>query len=340
MGIGSESCSIMQNKVLSEYFKTEEMVSALTFYSCSGQLGTVLNFFLTPKIAELTSPLGACFFGCTLALLSFFFSFKRHSNIDSKIDEIKSTYESLQNSGNNTSAEQDKDSFEIPIGNEVFTEPKNNIEADLDCLESNIKSMKNRFSSSFKIIIAICFLYGLSSYPFFNIAPMMYQTRFKMESHKSSYMVSYIEIISIIFSFVVAFLADEYGHILSFSIFGTLLLCLSHISTLVFKKNSYISVLLMGLSIPMASCFWFCVPRLVSDKIYHMRLSILTCTNNISYTLSPLITPTILSKDSTYFGVECYFISIAVLTLAFLGLLTFNNITKKLKLNASKYSVS
>ena len=96
----------------------------------------------------------------------------------------------------------------------------------------------------------------------------------------------------------------------------------------------------MGLSIPMATCFWFCVPRLVSDKIYHMRLSILTCTNNISYTLSPLITPTILSKDSTYFGVECYFISIAVLTLAFLGLLTFNNITKKLKLNASKYSVS
>lgn len=340
LGIGSETCSIMQNKVLSDYFKSDGMVSALTFYNCAGQMGTVLNFFITPKLAEIISPFGACSFGCILALLAFFSSFKKHSTAQNNNEMAKGIQEHEESIiKDNSSIEDNKNaenSFEIAIADDPMNDNKNHIKDELDCLASNVENSKNSFNSSFKIITAICFLYGLSSYPFFNVAPMMYQTRFKMDSHKSSHMVSYIEIISITFSFLIAFLADKYGHILSFSIFGTFLLLLSHISTVVFKKHSFISVVLMGLSIPMASCFWFCVPRLVSEKIYHMRLSVLTCANNISYTVSPLITSTILSKDSSFLGVELYFISIAILSLFFLSLLVFNNITKKLRLNSAK----
>lgn len=353
LGIGSESCSIMQNKILSEYFKTEGMVSALTFYNCSGQLGTVLNFFLTPKIAQKASPLYACIFGCFLAFLAFISSFRRHYISENSQEILKDATQSVSEVSNETSIkhvnilndicteksnvnDQSSLAIAIPISEDLSSkEPKNNIETEIDCLAKTVNNSKKGFTSSFKIIAAICFLYGLSSYPFFNIAPMMYQTRFKMSSHKSSYMVSYIEGISIILSFFVAFLADKFGHILSFSVIGAFILLFSHIATLAFMKNSYISVILMGISIPMVTCFWFIVPRLVSDETYHIKLSILTCINNASYSVSPMIISAILSRDPTYFGVEMYFISVAILSLILFGLLTYNNISKNLRLNSA-----
>lgn len=350
LGIGSESCSIMQNKTLNEYFKSEGMVSALTFYSCAGQMGTVLNFFITPKIAEKVSPFGACLFGSFLALLAFVSSFRKHYGPENPKELIESITQSIPKANSsqpevvidNSSIKkinketQPISDFSVPVDDNPSTQSvKSGRESEMGCLAKTVKNTSSDFTSSFKIITVICFLYGLSSYPFFNIAPMMYQTRFKMSPDKSSYMVSYIEGISIILSFLVAFLADRYGQILTFSIAGSFLLLFSHIATLLFKHNSFISVIVMGISIPLVSCFWFIVPRLVSDKIYHMRLSILTCINNISYSVSPVITSTILSKDSTYFGVEVYFISVALLILLFLGLLTYNNVSKKLRLNSA-----
>lgn len=342
LGIGLESYSILQNKILSQYFRGNQMTLAMTIYMGSGQIGTFLNFIITPKIAEIFSPFLACCFGNFLVLLALALSFKSFKKNESFIDQVLHASNLIDNSTAILPeiADMNVANKENNLNGEfLFNYDFQQIAASQPVLNNEIQNnvnqpKKDRFNSSFNIFVIICFLFGLGLYPFFNIAPMMYQVRFNIKHKNSSYMVSYITIISLLFSIIIAFFANKHGHVLTISIFGAFLLSLSHLSVLIADKSPLVSVFSLGLSIPMASSFTYSLNKVIPESIYHLGLSILTCVANIAYTLSPLVISFLIARDSTYRMVEIYFMSASFLVLTFLIYLAYKNKTKNLDLNS------
>ncbi|KAG0438918.1 Major facilitator superfamily domain-containing protein 1 [Dictyocoela muelleri] len=83
-GIGCESYTVIQNKIVGNTFREGELSTAMSFLVAMGRLGTITNFILTPRISEIK-----VFYSCLVALgftfcgfiLSFFVKQKRKLNL-------------------------------------------------------------------------------------------------------------------------------------------------------------------------------------------------------------------------------------------------------------------
>jgi MFS family permease len=70
-GMGNESMSIVQNLIANKWFKGKELAFALALSMSAGRLGSTMNNFINPAIAEGTSLTFALLFGCGLLVICY-----------------------------------------------------------------------------------------------------------------------------------------------------------------------------------------------------------------------------------------------------------------------------
>lgn len=301
-GIGSESYSVVQNKIMTEQFKAGDLAEAMVFYNTCGRIGTILTFLFIPLISKSFGVFPANILSCVLISVGF------HSCYITYLKIKKSTQESL----------------EYPsISIEINEAPQNE--------ETNQENSSK--SHSFWLLLVFCFLFGMVWSPFYNIAPMMYQKRFSLSSNISSFTVSIVESISMMMSFFIRPILKGKGHKLNLIIIGMFILMVAHLSILTDAFSAYLSVILLGISAPFISFYWPCIPKIVAKEKLSSAFGIIYCVMNLAFTVSPLLVALLTIKSPTYFLVEVYLILLSITGVIVLLILSYKNSCYKLKLN-------
>lgn len=68
LGVGGESFSVIQNKLISSEFKGKDLSFAMGLFSSVARLGTILNFIITPFLSHHINPKVPCFIGLLFTL--------------------------------------------------------------------------------------------------------------------------------------------------------------------------------------------------------------------------------------------------------------------------------
>ncbi|KAF9764316.1 Major facilitator superfamily domain-containing protein 1 [Nosema granulosis] len=87
LGIGGESFSVIQNKLISSEFKGKDLSFAMGLFSSVARLGTILNFLITPILSHYFNPKLPCFIGLLLTLNGTLICF--YLNSKSRGDRLK-----------------------------------------------------------------------------------------------------------------------------------------------------------------------------------------------------------------------------------------------------------
>lgn len=87
-GIGGESFSIIQNKIVAYHFRGKELSFSMSLTACMSRLGTVTNYLVTPYLATLYGGNICCWIGCGLTFLAVIICtyMVRHKCDDGRVD--------------------------------------------------------------------------------------------------------------------------------------------------------------------------------------------------------------------------------------------------------------
>jgi len=325
-GIGCESFLTFQNKTIVESFKLKEISTAMSIFNICGRLGTILNFLLTPVVAQYTNASVACSVGCLLICFSTrnaYFNYKKYTNFgEPEIDQNLGQEPEISQDQHELHQNDNKIEYNNFSSNAL---PQSNlIDIKYEIVSEN-KTMVKNFHSSFKLLAITCFLYAMIWTPYYNIAPMIYQKKYKMTKKSSGRILSLLEIISMISSLVTAPVIDKCGMNLSLLIVGAILLGLSHVCVLLSDHSQYTSILFLGISAACFSSTWSFVPRLVAKKYTTLAFSILTCATNLAIAASSILFSYVAFKDDSFRSIEISLIGLSLLLFFIVSLLHYQN---------------
>lgn len=338
MGIGGESFSLIQNKIIGDSIKQESNQVLFAFFNSAGQLGPVLNYFITPLICKIFGTLVAVLTGTAFLFITLIFCALIYKNL-AKIQKYKSCLYTLEfinySESRMLETNQNRDTKLVEARRSLDNIGKlKHLSMHFKDLSSlSQKKEKRPFSLNFVILAALCFVLSLVFYPFCNIAPMMFQRNYNLEANFSSMLVGLIDAISLIFSFLISHLTNKLGQKLNLSIFGTFCVMIAHTALLLGQRaNPILPILILGTSIPFSSCFWYFLPNLVPEDSHQHGFGILFCISNLAYSISPPVVALFTAKNS-YFWVEIYFLSCLLIGLLLLFILLKRNKKFQLALN-------
>ncbi|EOB13361.1 Major facilitator superfamily domain-containing protein 1 [Nosema bombycis CQ1] len=384
LGIGGESLSVIQNKMISCEFKGKDLSFAMGTFSSIARMGSILNFAITPYLGHHFSPSIPCLIGIILTfngtLLCFYINFKRKSTklehllvvaqpkkspeiiktteIDKetkdKTEESTQIVTINENGPNLTGSEKFRSIFFNTTFEESPYHPWEGIErgsheqAKLDLEKSNPRilyeeknvlffepklKVETGFHSSFTIIVLISFSFAIIWAPFYAIAPLLLQKRYNLSAVHSGHLLAIMEVLGLILNPVMGKIADLIGYKLVFVFIGSLTLIFSHILVYWNVASPYVVISLLGISSPMISCYWACIPNLVSENNLSKGFASVYCVLNFAFTISPILVATFATKNSMYDYVELYIISVCFVAIFLVGLLLHLNRKYSLGLN-------
>jgi MFS family permease len=189
------------------------------------------------------------------------------------------------------------------------------------------------YHSAFFVLLSISFLFALVWAPFYNIAPMLFQKRYGLSSISSGHMLAIVEGMSLVLVLITGTAADVYGYKLWFVAAGSMLLLLGHFSIFLDATSPYFAVFLLGCAGPLISCYWPCIPSLVSEEALGTGFAAIYCALNFAFTFSPIAVALLVGRDATYTSVELYLLSIGGAALCLTALLSYINHRQRLGLN-------
>jgi len=304
MGIGGESYSIIQNMIISERFKITELSGAMTFHTVCAKMGTVLSFIITPMISGNSNTMMACVFSLALTAsgcISTYNFCTRHRQADLPLDIPEYQVAPMLDEGR----------------------PREPVE---------IRQLTG-VESPFRLIMLIHFIIGCAWSPFYNVAPMIFQTRFKMDASISSYSVSFVEVISLMVTAIISYLIGNIGNNLNLALVGCCLLLLSHLNMVLYTDIVLRSIVLLGLASSLIYLYLPCMPKIVEKEDLPLTFALLCCGSNVAFSVSPLCVAALTTRDSTYLLVEVYIVILSFVGLVMLILLSYMNVKHSLGLN-------
>lgn len=303
-GIGSESYSVVQNRMISQRFEIEELAGAMTLYNACIKTGTLLTFFITPILAQTLNAFAACVFAFLLSLLGCF-----------------STYDFCTRQNNTDRAINPTEYQLIPIV-EDDTQPTGTIPAEL-----------NTHKLSLKLIISSHFIFCCAWSSFYSVAPMILQARAHMAINTSSYAVSLLEMVSLVSTAVISYFIGKIGNNLNLSLVGSIAFSLAHFN-MIFNENAPLwSMMILGFSSSLLYLYLPCLPKVVDKNRLSMVFAVVCCGANLAYSISPLCVALLTLKDHTYLLVEIYMLVMALGGISVLSVLSYINWSCNLKLN-------
>lgn len=312
-GIGCESYSVVQSRITLNQFKRADLSKVRSFYNSCGKIGTIMTFIITPIV---TAHLGAAFASLVSCLFVFlgvylsYYKFRCHRKAMlsmSMFSKEQTTVLEVDNDGGDSGKAQ-----------------------EFKCTKDENKHI----NANFKLLLGICFALGMVLSPFYNIAPMMYQNRFKMNTNASNQTISIIELISLLGTIILGPFITKFGHKLNIVILGCFFLLMAHLNIIYDTMSPYRSVIILGIASPMISLYWDFLPKFVSDHYMALAIAILCCTNNVAIMVSPLFVAFLSNKDASYLLVECYLFCLSFGVFLILLRLLYTNNIKNLQLNA------
>ncbi|KAF7684067.1 Major facilitator superfamily domain-containing protein 1 [Astathelohania contejeani] len=373
-GIGGESFTVLQNRLISRNFQGKELAFAMAFYINVARTGTITNFLVTPLLARISGSIAACCVGVFVSGMGLSLSIyshqqiknarikpieKRHKNedngykdilkeckleliidceYDNKNDVINTA--SLNSNTINNSLISQQPFVDSKITNETIRDntPETNIDNTL-FYNPPLKGPK-AYHPAFIVLAITAFFLSAVWASFYNVAPLLLQARYSIGVVKSGRVMAILEGISIIASLLVSVFADLYGGKLIFIFIGGLLLIFSHIIILIRIGSHLLPICLLGLAGPLAACYWPCIPYLVSDETIGTGFAIISCVLNSAFLLAPIGVGALVRLDPTYTLVEFGMVIGSIMALGFIILLCYFNSFFLIGLNRKHYAIN
>lgn len=330
-GMGCESYSVIQNEIITEHFKQSELLTAMSLYNACGRMGMMVSFLLAPQIPRHSNAAAACII--ILAGTAIQLWYQTHTDSRRALEKGLVPGHSPAEAPGTADLGGTGAMIQSPAEmlNVLIEHPQSYLSSAVDGTQSAAG-----FHPSFKVLVAICFLFGMVWAPFYNIAPMVYQRRFGISKPGSSRMLGCIEGISMVLVLVVCPLVDRHGYKLVMVLAGSIVLAFAHLAILVPHAHPLYSVVLLGIACPLISCYWPCLPSLVSGSCLSLGFAILYCASNLALTVSPIIIAYLALKDPSYSYLESYALVLTACMLLSTSLLIYQDSRRGLRLNRSE----
>lgn len=362
-GVGSEGFSVLQSKMMAKHFMGRELALSMGLSSAFARCGTVLNYILTPIIAERHGAQWSCIVSVLLIVFSIFtctFLEKMTSertvaveaepeDITAKKPFLETTKEIMEDGWANFAGEpneqrgiahdfyeiaKEEEQKEVGINFETKEEPLVEEKKVNDTAENPSTSPLQTSSQVFSILVALSFMYAVIFAPFQSISSLILQKRYNMSNTRAGFSMAVEEMISLFLSILIAFFADFIGYKLIIVIIGSLCLTFSF-GLLLSYSNVALFIICLGIAGSFISCHWPCITYLCSSEDIGRAFAICTCVLNFAYVFGPMIVSFLALYDSSYDMVCCFLMGVSVLSCVFVIVLSILNRQMKLGLNDS-----
>lgn len=215
----------------------------------------------------------------------------------------------------------------------ISTDPKQCIiENDMIFYEPSLKKAES-FHSTFPLLATISFCIALIWAPFYSMAPILFKTRYNINSVESGQLLSIIELLGLFLTPLVGTLADRFGQKIFFILGGCILLITGHSGIALRTGSPYMLVGILGIAGPFVNCYWPCIPNLVSENNLTNGFAIIFCVLNFAFTFSPIILGYLVSNTNDFKYFEIFIVGVSVLAFILTGFLIYLNKKFKLGLN-------
>lgn len=356
-GIGGEGFSVLQNKMMAKYFMGRELALSMGLSAAFARCGTVINYLITPIIAEKYGGQWSCVFGLTLIFFGLFVCviLKKICQDVNKInvkasDDIKTSKpflvpskEIMEDGWANFVPEKDSikelshDFYDLNVKNEKETENVKEVEKIAAIVEES-PAKKTKFfafqnrSQVFSILVVLSFMYAVIFAPFQSISSLILQKRYRIKNTQAGFLMAIEESISLFVSIFLAVIADFIGYKLLIMLIGSVGLVISF-SFLLSNINYLVFIITIGLSGALISCHWPCITYFCTGEDIGRAFAICTCVLNFAYVFAPMIVSLLFTYDKSY-DMVCYFLlGVSLLSCFFAMFLWILNSKMKLGLN-------
>ena len=316
-GIGGESLSVAQTKLMTDWFRGKELSLAIGLNLSVGRVGTVANNILSPLFANLVDVPFALWMGTISCVISLFCSIWT-TQIDGKY-RTKFINVPIELVGRKNSDETLAEESPVSIA------PPQSI---------------NGYHPCFWILTAICFLlYGVLV-PFNNIVSDFLQTKYaQLDPITAGRLMSIPDSLCIFIVPVLGIFLDRVGYRATLFTIGSAIVSLGHYLFAATDIPAVYILLLLGLSNSTLLALWPCVPLLVDKSRLSTAYGIITSAINTSFMLFPVFVATLINSDTTYTTCELFFSSLAAMAFLLSVLLNYFSVKWELGLNDAEFRV-
>lgn len=207
------------------------------------------------------------------------------------------------------------------------------LENDMIFYEPNLKQAKS-FHSTFILLAIISFCIALIWAPFYSLAPILFKTRYDINSVESGRLLSIIEVLGLFLTPFVGTLADRFGQKIFFILGGCALLITAHLGFAFRTRSPYTLVGVLGVAGPFVNCYWPCIPNLVSENNLTNGFAVIFCVLNFAFTISPILLGSLVSDTNDFEYVEIFIVGVSIIASILTGILIYLNNKFKLGLNS------
>lgn len=258
-GCGLEMAGITVSKAIVKWFRGKELALAMGIEMAIARLGVFVVFRVSPEIANsgdpaVVKPVAVALLFLCIGLISYIV----YSVMDKKLETQIGSVEVAE-----------EEQFKISDIGRLFT------------------------NKPFMIIALLCVCYYSAIFPFQKFATSMLENRLGISAGDAADLFSWFPIGAMILTpFLGAFL-DYMGKAATMLIFGSILVCLCHLTFALVSLTlpiAYVSIVLLGISFSLVpASLWPSVPKLVDDRYLGSAYSVIFWIQNIGLMIFPMI---------------------------------------------------
>lgn len=317
-GIGGESLSVAQTKLMTDWFRGKELSLAIGLNLSVGRIGTVANNILSPLFADYVDVPFALWMGTLTCIISFVCSVWT-TQIDkkyrTKFVNVPIEFAKVHRESEDSILPEESPHVPMRLGKAQFG-----------------------YHPCFWLLTFVSFLlYGVLV-PFNNIVSDFLQTKYpSLDPISAGRLMSIPDCLCIFIVPALGIFLDRVGYRAILFTFGGLVMSIGHYLFAISSLPAYSILLLLGIANSSLLALWPCTPLLVDKSKLSTAYGILTSAGNTSFMLFPIFVAALVNNDLSYTSCELFFSLMAILAFFFGVLLNYCSVKYELGLNDAEY---
>lgn len=282
-GLACEAFYVVQNKIISKWFKKKLLATAFGVNLFITRLGTVAAFGLIPWIADKTSTKIALLIvaGTTIIgiITTIIYAILDRIGVENKYVDFEEAV--------------DSDEEKVKIS-EIFLLPK-----------------------AFWVISILCMVFYGAIFPFTSFSTDFFMEKFKLSNDVAGNISSLVALIAMIATPFFGYAIDRWGKRATMMIIGSAALIPCHIAFGFTEINPRLLMIVLGFAFSLVpAALWPAVPRIVKDKQLGTAYGVIAMVQNIGLFLFPLAVGAIRDKFGSYQRVFLMFAALGIIGVA------------------------
>lgn len=361
-GLGGESLSVAQSRLVTEWFLGRELGLALGLNLSIARIGTVVNNNLSPRIAQVSQAHGggvpgacwiglvSCMFslGCTLLCIAIDMLYRPTDavaivNGGGKMLRSRDVEDSFSSQESVTDGQSQIALLKAKNGSRKAAHPPaDNLPSPSPApapapgtLETNPAFIHPIF---FLLLLLNFVSYG-AVLCFNNIASAYLQTRYYAGNVlQANFAMSIPDMAAIFLVPAIGHLVDVTGCKLTTVTVGQMALVLGHVWLAMSSRPHwpYGPLSLLGIGYSTLLAIWSCAPYLVGANRHATAYGFLTASCNFSVTVLPIVVAALITADQSYFRVGIFFATLALIGFVICAAIHVLNRRYQLGLNSAR----